>query len=219
MSTKGSNGAHQHAGQSESKTSLRQHTHKDSSGNEIMKRFSNNLRRMIEDRENLAAKSVTFSAETVETSFGGTQTPGQIKDSSVLIDHSQQVMNRNNSSSAKVLISKPMYVKPAVSKHTKQTGRDQSPRRVSESLIHDKPSTPVKSVTGYGASDDVNMTLRRHTMERLCGRVTTTPECFKPVSLETPKTRQHRCSVDILGDDGHDSSMTVAVRVRPFNKR
>lgn len=216
MSANGSTGGHQNVGQSASKTTLQQHSYKDSSGNEIMKRFSNNLRRMIENRENLVGKAVTFSTETVETSFGGTHSAGRIMDSSVLSDNGQQVFNRGGSS-AKPPLSE---TKPFVSKNAKQYGRDQSPRRVSESLIHNKPRTPVsaKSETVNDTSGDT-APLRRHTMERLCGRVMTTPECFKPVTLETPKAKPQRCSSDLLGDEGHNSSMTVAVRVRPLNKR
>ena len=212
MSANRSSGTQQ---QSASKTASKQHQHKDSSSNEIMQRFSVNLRRMIENRENLAAKSVTFSAATVETSFGGTQTPGRIKDSSVLSDSGQRVINRSN---VKPLISKPVHVKASVSK---QACRDQSPRRASENVIRDKTVVGVKSETGRGLSADTCVTpSRRHTMDRSCGRVSSTPECFKPVTLETPRTKQQeRRSVDILGDDSHDSSMTVAVRVRPLHKR
>ena len=212
MSANRSSGAQQHVSESASKTTSKQHQSTDSSSNEIMQRFSVNLRRMIENRENLAAKSVTFSTATVETSFGGTQTPGRIKDSSVLSDSGQQVINRSN---VKPLISKPMYVKASVSK---QACRDQSPRRASENVIRDKTTVGVKSETVLSADSCVTP-LRRHTMERLRDRVSSTPECFKPVTLETPRTKQQRRSVDILGDDSTDSSMTVAVRVRPLHKR
>ena len=219
MSAKGFTSGHQNVGQSESKTTLRQYSLKDSSGNEIMKRFSNNLRRVIENRENLIGKAVTFSTETVETSFGGTQSAGRVKDSSVLSDNGQQVfkLSRSDDSRAKPSQSE---TKPFVSKNVKQHCREESPRRVSESLIQTKPRTPVtvKSDTVHDSGADMTP-LRRHTVDKLCGRVTTTPECFKPVTLETPKSKPQRCSSDLLTDGGTNSSMTVAVRVRPLNKR
>ena len=55
---------------------------------DLMQRFSMNFRKLLEDRENVGGtpKSVTFNPETVETSFGGSQTPGRIKDTSVHLD-------------------------------------------------------------------------------------------------------------------------------------
>ena len=197
----------------------RQYSLKDSSGNEIMKRFSNNLRRVIENRENLIGKAVTFSTETVETSFGGTQCAGRIKDSSVLSDNGQQVskLTCSDGSHAKPPESE---AKPFVSKNVKQHCREESPRRVSESLIQSKPRTPMTAKSDMVHDTGTDTTpLRRHTVDKLCGRVMTTPECFKPVTLETPKSKSQRCSSELLGDGGTNSSMTVAVRVRPLNKR
>ena len=58
----------------------------------------------------------------------------------------------------------------------------------------------------------------RHTLEHL---QTFTPECFNAVTFETPgSVKRHRNSSDaLLLDEEDGSSVTVAVRVRPFSQR
>ena len=55
---------------------------------ELMRKFSKNMRKVMSTRdfpkESLPSKAVKFNAETIETSFGGTQTPGKIKELSMV---------------------------------------------------------------------------------------------------------------------------------------
>lgn len=58
---------------------------------DLVNKFSKNMRRLMHNRENgtlpkesLPSKAVTFNVETIETSFCGTQTPGRIKELSMI---------------------------------------------------------------------------------------------------------------------------------------
>ena len=132
-------------------------------------------------------KSVKFNPETIETSFGGTQTPGRIKTDTIL---KNGVSNSNQSNSVS--------------------------RRNSETVSNTgfKTCPPIMSI---GASDVSITPVRRHTMDDIHAQ--STPECFHPVQFETPVAKNNKAATDLNESDEDSSSVTVAVRVRPFSQR
>ena len=267
------------------------------SQDEIMKKFSKNFRRLMETRENVpgSPKSVSFNPETVETSFGGSQTPGQIKDTSVHLDFSVVDARRKEQNATKdqdcgdstlestdesITTSKDnasnetsrkpgslsttstktklqtnghlskdrsSKTKPLQTNDTEKTVRVKSApvlKNVKSKLNGGLPNqfkpdcrstTPVTQVaecktpkkTHLNGTTNSNFQTpdRQYTLDHLKDPLHTsgTPECFNPVTFETPRCKPRWSSGDTSGSnssmESDASSMTVAVRVRPFSSR
>ena len=199
---------------------------------EILKKFSKNFRRVLENRENLLAdkpvnpsKSVKFDPEIVETSIGGTQSLGQINQLSdtSISSYSSSTTTGNNStlSSSDSSSSDSCTFNGSLSQSYIDTSSFNSNitnlSSQSKSVTQNAQRQRRSSTKGFITPSKVP---RRLTGDH--GPLPSTPECFNPVSFETPKPRSaHRRSSASLdpGDDQDSSSVTVAVRVRPFTTR
>ena len=195
---------------------------------ELLKKFSKNFRRVMENRENLLAdkpihppKSVKFDPDIVETSIGGTQSLGrinQLSDTSISSYSStstttgnSSTLSSDNSSSDSCTFNGSLsqsYIDTSsinghnVSSSTKRKSVDQNAQRRSSTKGFITPSKLPRRLTGDGP-------------------LPSTPECFNPVSFETPKPKSvaRRSASLEPRDDQDNSSVTVAVRVRPFSTR
>ena len=196
---------------------------------ELVRKFANKMRRAMQSRENFVVppKSVKFNPETMETSIGGTQTPGNVKVKSV-DDTMSSILSTSTVSSilstSSSILESPTPNTAALKPPSPATRRRSEipipvrdltanfERRASATEKHDikMNETPTKP-------DMMNRFLRRHTLEQA------TPECFNPVSFETPAVLgKHRRTLSAEHESQKEddcSSMTVAVRVRPFSKR
>ncbi len=197
---------------------------------EVLRRFSKNFRKMVENRENLApekpsvsrqGRTVKFDPEIVETSIGGTQSLARINrlsdtslssySSSSTATGNSSVLSNNSSSSDSCTFNGSL-----------------SHSYIDTSSIISAGDTPIKTKSRSFAS--ASRTKRSSSKEfvtpskllnkRLTGEVST-PECFNQVSFETPrpKSAQKRKSSVEPGASEDSSSVTVAVRVRPFSTR
>ena len=185
---------------------------------------------------------VNFNSETIETSVGGTRTPGRLKgdplspmnrlssdetslrseySTSSSLDDSGCGRSSNGKVSVAISVS-------SNNESDKENFPNSSTRDSRDMMIN---QTPVKgNLNGYEDLSSVQVKLftpspsikvrhtssiRRHTLdEKLLG----TPECYTVVHLD--KNRYDFGYSDSRTDDGEDScSVTVAVRVRPFSQR
>ena len=200
---------------------------------EILKKFSKNFRRVLENRENLLAdkpvnpsKSVKFDPEIVETSIGGTQSLGrinQLSDTSISSYSSSSTTTGNNStlsssdnSSSDSCTFNGSLSQSYIDTSSFNSNSSSSKRRsVSSSQNQNTHRQRRSSTKGFITPSKVP---RRLTGD---GPLRSTPECFNPVSFETPKPKNaYRRSASLEPRDDQDSSsVTVAVRVRPFTTR
>ena len=227
----------------------------DPTRDEVMEKFSKNLKKLLDKREpsgtpkrkhHHSSRGVRFNPETVDVSFGGTESSGKIKDLTldstkidiqIDVDGDKRERSRGNSrnppkSSMDNGTNNEFKVpssKPSKPNHSTDASRPKSPRRnsASETKQNNNKHANGHSI-GSNGSSFVNgqpcTPVRRHTMDQLkkAEGGMSTPDCFNPVSLaETPGS-----SLSLKNrkpsDDGHiteDSSVTVAVRVRPFSAR
>ena len=197
---------------------------------ELLKKFSKNFRRVMENRENLLAdkpihppKSVKFDPDIVETSIGGTQSLGrinQLSDTSISSYSSTSTTTGNSST---------------LSSDSSSSDSCTFNGSLSQSYIDTSSINGhnVNSSTHRRSVDQIAQRQRRSstkgfiTPSKLPRRLTgdgplpSTPECFNPVSFETPKPKSaaRRSASLEPRDDQDNSSVTVAVRVRPFTTR
>ena len=218
---------------------------------DIVKKFSQNLRRMIDSRNSPRQdgcsahdrlRTVKFNSQTIETSFCGTQTPGKIKDSSVLSDCSVTSSSSAGSVHASVSVlvgradaggkarSDEHVVRSSGESSSDDDGRSGQRDVIRTTVTADgcsvgsrlvvdvsSPRRNSESVVSESATGGATP-LRRHTVDRVMKQdAVGTPECFKPVSLGTPVKATLRGEHIGQLDDG--SGITVAVRVRPFSRR
>ena len=132
------------------------HKHQD----EMKKRIANNMRRLIE-KENVpnspSTKSVTFNPATVETSFGGSQTPGRTKlysdDSVVHLDFTHvdaQLKKEEEAAAASASVSASTSASPKTSsKPATSAWRTKTPTKQSSA---DGKDTKVKEQNKSGES-------------------------------------------------------------------
>ena len=153
-------------------------------------------------------KSVKFNPLTVETSIGGTSTPGKIRSSLPLTEKQEAAL-------AGALKKANLFKTPERKNSKPPTG----PRR-SEPMTGYSPATPAYRKDDNSKKSGPKTPLRRFTLD---DKLPSTPECFNPVSIGTPVTHSssHGNSHHSKLDDSMDenSSVTVAVRVRPFSQR
>ena len=92
---------------------------------------------------------------------------------------------------------------------------------VKSKLTQREPAPPDKKIDQFLVPDSNQITPLKTQMSRaFLKNQSGTPECFNPVTFETPVKRrsldQEDSSIDF---DEYDNSVTVAVRVRPFSSR
>ena len=172
-------------------------------------------------------KSVKFNPQTIETSFGGTHTPGRIKtDASVIssvqskIDTGLSNLASRRKSDSNIQDQLNKTTTPVLSLNTRTTNQEQNQlcTPVKKTVVNDHVKrAPVMSLQTKASQETNGTPSRRFTLDSL---VSMTPECFNTVQIETPvavvKTKQN---ADLNDSEEDSSSVTVAVRVRPFSQR
>ena len=228
----------------------------DPARDEVMKKFSRNLKKLLDNRDNKPSKShshqsqrgVRFNPRTVDVSFGGTETSGKIKDlaldtanididicvSTEKTDKLKENFQPKSRGTSDGRIDKGFKVptsKPSKGSNGPEPGSSRSPRRNSDSEAkreHSSKSNGTQNVITpvlNSINNQVHTPIRRHTMDQLkqSSLGIGTPDCFKPVAFETPmstlKMKMKRNRSDDDSNITEDSSVTVAVRVRPFSSR
>ncbi len=162
-------------------------------------------------------RSVKFNPETMETSIGGTLTSGriQLNESSILSTSSASFLQSPEHSKTIPTVQVNLETAPVLQKINLYNGNTWNENRTVKTplKVTHPPVVVDKSLTTPNKFD------RRHTLDQVIG----TPDCYNIVSFETPiaKGKHHRSfshDLDSLDDDA-GSSVTVAVRVRPFMTR
>ena len=205
--------------------------------------------KVTSEKSNAARPVVKFNRQTIETSIGGTQRAGEINVDSTIDESSLSFMANSSTdttmstscgedsviynpnfkpNSRADTTTKTLHMPSTRNTTRKLSGKtsllnralSEDERRRSESAVRsgdagvfDKLPVPVKDL---GRTTPT----RRHTLDQ--SRLLKTPECFNTVSFETPlaKGKHRRSSADLYGNGDDDStSVTVAVRVRPYSQR
>ncbi len=201
---------------------------------ELLKKFSKNFRKVLENRENLLAdkpsnpgKSVKFDPEVVETSIGGTQSLGRINrstDSTSSSSFLSSTTTEGNTSTGSGSSSDSFTFNGSLNQSYILNDSSSVNGRVSEgsSILNKRISNPPKPRHSLKGVTTPSRIPTRLTAENTAP---STPECFNPVAFETPlsKAKLRRSSannsLEHTQDDENSSSVTVAVRVRPFGTR
>ncbi|WAR12783.1 KIF14-like protein [Mya arenaria] len=152
---------------------------------------------------------VTFNSDTVETSVGGTRTPGRIKADPL------SPMNRLSYDETSLRSGNQSYESDEQFDNHRHSV---TPRTLTSVLekVHSKGNISVEvSISHNGESDKENYPTASKARKSLSAECTPlgTPSRYLPVEGSTPI----RENVRLQG--GEDSSVTVAVRVRPFSTR
>ncbi|CAH1787951.1 unnamed protein product [Owenia fusiformis] len=176
---------------------------------------------------------VKFNEEVIETSFGGTQTPTRIKPGAPLQQKLQDISenipdNDNEDIEDRRSVSEIVSIFGQTKLNKERNERDVTLVKKLNSDITNDSSTPKTKTASRHSIPATMKTPSKTPTKRLTWEKmgTGTPECFNQVQFETPlalggsvkSKRGSSCMVDDY--DGEDScSITVAVRVRPFNAR
>ena len=197
------------------------------------------------DKSPSVTRSVTFNRETVETSIGGTQNYARLKHDPLSLSISLSVNDDNSttlsstSEDESVLREKiptprqpsrlPVYRSPTI--NGGNTPRSKSP--VSWNVDNKENFlTPVKDGRRATLESNIDMTVssspdqlynnssmrtpaRRYTLD---DKLLATPECYSAVQMDLPRYEMMLDKENILYEED-SSSVTVAVRVRPYSTR
>lgn len=213
-----------------------------SKGKRCLPTIPNDLKRRENIQTSPGIKSVKFNTETIETSIGGTQSTGKIKPPvpesfSFTTDESSLSTNNSVDNSLSPNGGSLDNGTSSVSENSSDSSSSVNDNNNSSVTIQvsveadvykENYLTPVKGTSGnfrtaFDHLDLDNITSpsmrtprRRYTLD---DKLLQTPECYSAVHMESPRTRLGRF-VNELSMDGEDSSsVTVAVRVRPYSQR
>lgn len=179
-----------------------------------------------------ASKSVTFNSETVETSIGGTETIGRTKQVPLSPSNSIDIgigfskdVNRGDNSVDLSLssdiegeldknIQASFNMKNDIKNHTNcedkenfiTPGKTKRRNTLDDSCNSSKFKTPPMSGT----------LSRRFTLDE---KILGTPECFSAVQMDSLKYELFNDELKSSARGEDSSSVTVAVRVRPYSQR
>jgi len=156
---------------------------------------------------------VRFNPETVETSFGGTQLSGHIRESSILSNDSRLDVDTFTAMKTQDT----HFLMPSASKTSRSVESHSQLRTPKRTKSDHGFVTPTKTSLQYSIQARSRTPVRKHSVDIL-KHGSQTPECFNPVTIETPQpASRHRHSEELLKSE--DCGITVAVRVRPFSIR
>ena len=192
---------------------------------ELLKKFSKNFRKVIENREQNStpvhvgtSRSVKFNPETYDVSIGGTETTGHINMDTTTDTSSMSVSTCSSTSEQEVsVIEVPLEHRPKVITN----GVPSSVPRLDANPSRD---SPARKLLGSRFLRNQGMSTPVSGNRFLDKGLAATPDCYQGVDFETPSNRglKHRRSSSSEMDtttDEDGSSVTVAVRVRPFNSK